>query len=259
MKKPTKRRQRVAFVDIETSPNLAYVWGKWEQDVIRFKKEWIILSFSVKYLGEKKVHTYALPDFPLYKKDKESDRDIIKKLWEVFDDADIIVAHHGDRFDIPKSNARFIAHGLTPPSPYKSVDTKKIAKRYFKFDSNKLDDLGQYLGVGRKLETGGFSLWLACMNGDMKAWAKMKRYNGQDVILLEDIYRKFEPWHTSVNGNLLNETIDRCPRPSCGSKRLQRRGPGINGEGRYQRLMCQDCGGWCKGGRYETEKVLVKS
>jgi hypothetical protein len=32
---------------LETAPNLGYVWGKWEQNVIDFKKSWYVLSFAV--------------------------------------------------------------------------------------------------------------------------------------------------------------------------------------------------------------------
>lgn len=251
-----RARPRVAFVDIETSPNLAYVWGKWEQNVIAFKDEWRIIAFAVKYEGDKRVYTYALPDFPLYKKDPYNDRDLVAKLREVLDGADAVVAHNGDQFDIPKTNARMIAHGFTPPSPYKAIDTKKIAKRYFKFDSNKLDDLGEYLGVGRKMQTGGFSLWLGCMAGDIAAWTKMKKYNAQDVVLLENIYRKFVPWNTNhINMNAFRGTPDGCPR--CGSAHMQARGFLTNATGRFQRYQCQGCGGWSKG-KHQAMGVIIR-
>lgn len=248
---------RIAFVDIETSPNLGYVWAKYEQDVLEYKKEWTILAFAVKYLGEKKVHTYGLPDFPMYKKDRENDRDLVKKLWEVFDGADVVVAHNGDRFDIPKANARFIFHGLDRPSPFKAMDTKKMAKRSFMFNSNKLDDLGEYLNVGRKLSTGGFSLWMKCMSGDKKAWAKMKKYNGQDVVLLEKIYLKFLPWSTGyANMNVLNGTTDNCPR--CDGAHMTRRGFWLSATGRQQKLQCQDCGGWATGKAEKAKGTVVR-
>lgn len=251
-----RSKLRRAFVDIETSPNLAYVWGKWEQNVIAFKEEWRIIAFAVKYEGDKRVYTYALPDFSLYKKDPLNDRDLVKMLRDVLDDADEVVAHNGDRFDIPKANARIIAHGFTPPSPYRAVDTKKIAKRHFKFDSNKLDDLGEYLGVGRKMATGGFSLWLGCLAGDMGAWTKMKKYNGQDVVLLENIYQKFAPWNVNfTNRNAFHGTRDACPR--CSSKKMQARGYLTNTSGKFQRFQCQDCGGWCKG-KHQTGNVILR-
>src|SRR5262245_17881686 len=107
---------RIALIDIETAPNLAWVWGMWEQNVIDVKKSWYMLSFSMKWLGDKRGKTYALPDWPSrYGKDPEDDELLIRELWKVLDEADFVIAHNGDAFDIKKSNARFIAHGLKPP------------------------------------------------------------------------------------------------------------------------------------------------
>jgi hypothetical protein len=214
--------------------NLAYVWGKYEQDVISYEKEWYMLSFCAKWLGGK-IITRALCDYAGYTPYSEDDTLLVSDLWELFNEADIIIAHNGDKFDIRKSNTRFIEHGLTPPEPYKTIDTKKVAKKYFGFNSNKLDDLGKRLGVGRKLKHEGFELWLGCLKGDQKAWEKMKRYNKQDVLLLERIYLKLRPWiqnHPYVGG---------C---NCGSPKLQKRGIGINKSGRYQRFQCTNCAAW---------------
>ena len=83
----------------------------------------------------------------------------------------------GDEFDIKKANARFIYHGLKPTKFYLSIDTKKVAKKYFKFDSNSLSSLGEYLGLGEKVDTGGYSLWKGCLLGDPASWKKMKMRN----------------------------------------------------------------------------------
>ncbi len=137
------KRPRVLIFDIESAPNLGYIWGKYEQDVLSYVKEWYMLSFAFKWLGEEKTHVFGLPQYPLYKKDKMNDKQLVESLWKLFDEADIIIAHNGNSFDIKKSNARFIFHGMKPPSPYKSIDTKLVAKRSFNFNSNKLDDLGK--------------------------------------------------------------------------------------------------------------------
>lgn len=239
-------KARIAFIDIETAPSLGYVWGKWEQDVIQFTKHWYILGFAVKWFGAKGVETVMLPDFRGYESHKEDDSKLVKELWKVFDEADVIVAHYGDGFDVPKSNARFVAHGLPPPSPYKTIDTKKVAKRYFRFDSNKLDEIAQYLKLGKKLPTGGFETWQGCMTGDKKAWAKMREYNAQDVVLLEKIYLTLRPWMTNhPNLNIYDEQDMACP--ICKSKKLQRRGYRVTTVGKRQSYQCQSCGGWSQG------------
>lgn len=237
-----KGEPRVLIYDIETAPNLAYVWGKYEQDVIRYNHEWYMLCFAYKWLGEKQTHVVALPDFKLYKKDPQNDIEVIKKLYELFNEADVIVAHNGNSFDQKKSNARFIYHGLTPPSPYRQIDTRNIARQNFKFNSNKLDDLGEYLNLGRKVQTGGFDLWLGCMSGNMPAWNRMRKYNKQDVLLLEEVYLKLRPWmsgHPAMN--LMSGNLDSCPK--CGSPKLVKNGFYYTKVSKIQVYRCAGCGG----------------
>ena len=238
-------KPKILFFDIETSPNLAWVWGKYEQDVIDFNREWYILSFCAKWAGGTTI-VRGLPDYKIYAKNSQDDGEIVAELWELFNEADVIVGHNGDNFDIKKTNARFVEHGFKPPKPYKTIDTLKIARKYFKFNSNSLSDLGKKLGVGEKLKTGGFDLWLKCMNKDPQAWKKLKRYNKQDVLLLEKIYLKFRPWMTNhPNLAILSRKVDACP--VCASGRLRRRGYGANRTGVYQRYVCLDCGAWSSG------------
>lgn len=246
-----KSGRHTLIYDIETTPSLGWVWGKWEQNVIDFEKDWHILCFAYKWLGEKKTHVVALPDFKLYKKDPENDYEVVKKLHELFSEAEVLVAHNGNSFDQKKSQARMLYHGMTPPEPYKQIDTKLVAKRYFSFTSNKLDDLGKTLGLGQKLETGGFDTWKGCMTGDMKSWKKMCKYNIQDVVLLEKIYLKMRPWidtHPPVN-NYTQRPGD-CPK--CGHSHLLSKGYRITKTNRYQRWQCQGCGG------YSSSRVAEK-
>lgn len=247
-------KPKILLFDIETAPNLGFTWGKWEQNVIEFKEDWYMLTFAAKWLGSNKVIIKGLPDFPTYKKDRKNDRELVKSLWDLIDEADVIIAHNGDEFDVKKMNVRFMENGLKPPTPYQTIDTKKVAKKYFRWDSNKLDDLGQYLKLGRKMDTGGFELWQGCMNGDMKAWRKMLQYNKQDVILLEKVYLKLRPWMTNhPNVNILSGT-EGCP--GCGSKELQRRGIRVTRTSQFQRYQCQSCGMWCSGGRISKPLVI---
>lgn len=244
----TKNRSpRILIYDIETAPLLGWCWNMWETNVIDVFSSWYMLSFSAKWLGSKTVKTYSLDQYPGYRKDRENDRHLVSELWRLFDEADIVIAHNGDRFDIKKSNARFIFHGLKPPSTYKTIDTLKIARRHFGFLSNKLNDLGAYLGVGRKLPHTGFHLWKGCMTGDLSSWKLMRRYNAQDVRLLERVYLKLRPWAT--NHPDLNSYTEASACPSCQSKKIQRRGVSVAQKARYQRLHCQSCGHWFKGSR----------
>lgn len=235
---------RILLYDIETAPNLAYVWGKYEQDVIAYESEWYMMTFSYKWLGEKRVIARGLPDYPLYKKQPENDKALVSELHKLFSDADVVIAHNGDAFDQKKSQARMIYHGLTPPAPYKQIDTKKVARKYFNFNSNKLDDLGKLLGCGQKLDTGGFELWLGCMNGNISAWNKMKRYNKQDVVLLEEVYLKMRPW--IVNHPSMALMLDRpevCPKCGEGPLIISKKRK-IAKTGFAIQYQCKACGGY---------------
>ncbi len=238
---------RVALFDIETAPTRGWVWTNYEANLIGTDKDWYMLSFAFMWLGEKKITTHALPDFAGYRSNKECDKALIKKLWEVFDEADILVGHNSKQFDTKKANARFLVNGLRPPSPYKQIDTLQIARSRFKFGSNKLADLGVALGVGTKLPHTGAHLWFSCMAGDPKSWALMKRYNARDVELLAAVYSKLAAWcpnHPNMN---LYDDGERCP--TCRSDNVQKRGLMVRLNSRRQRMHCQACGNWFSTGK----------
>ncbi len=244
-------KPKVLLFDEETAPSLGHFFDLWKEgNIVWTVKDWYMLSVAYKWLGETKVHCIALPDFKPYKPGSEDDKQLILKLWQLFDEADILVAHNGDHFDIKKANARFAFYHLPPPSPYKTIDTYKVAKKYFNFTSNKLDSLGDYLGYGRKRVHTGFNLWKACMAGDPKAWTEMIAYNKRDVVLLEQIYKHFLPWIQGHPNTAVLKGISGCP--NCGSTHLQSRGRGITKTGTYQRLQCQDCAAWSHG---PTQKI----
>lgn len=226
---------KILFVDIESSPSLGYVWGKWQQNVIKFEKEWDLLSFAFKWKGDRR--TYAIGT------NKFTEEQLVLRLWQLLDEADVVIAHNAIRFDIPMINSKFLEYGLTPPSPYKVVDTLRIAKRHFRLLSNKLDDLGTFLKVGNKVQHEGFELWLKCMRGEASAWRKMLQYNKQDVVLLEKVYLRLLPWASNhPNMGDLSQQDGVCPK--CESPNLTKRGFMPTRSGQKQRYCCDDCGGW---------------
>ena len=244
---------RILFLDIENFPLKILSWGVYEQNALSIEEHSIICSFSAKWFNGKHI-TKALPDYPNYRPRSPNDKKLIKDLWKLIDEAEIIVAQNGDRFDIPKINARFIFHNLPPPSDYKTIDTLKAAKRTFRFDSNKLDDLAGYLGLGRKLETGGFGLWKQCMEGDLNAWRLMKKYNKYDVVLLEKVYLKLRPF--IKNHPAIGVFTGKFSCPKCGSSRVISRGYHITTSGKHRRYQCTGCGGW---GRVSTKGSPIVS
>lgn len=235
-----KPQSKILFLDIETFPNVAYVWGKYDQNVIRFKQESCMATFVAKWLGKKEIISRSLPEYPGYKPGSYDDKALVGDLWKLLDEAEIVVAHNGDAFDVRVCNARFILHGFGPPSPFKTVDTKKAIKKVARLNSNKLDDIGQYLSMGKKIKT-DFDLWEGCIKGDPKAWAQMVKYNKQDVLLLERLYLRVRPW-VNNHPSLVRGLLPACPK--CASQDIQWRGYARTNTRSYARFQCKNCGGW---------------
>lgn len=246
MKKP-----RIAYYDLENAPSLGWYYDRWKEgNIVADESEWFMLSFAWQWADEKKVHCRALCDYPSYSKNKTDDRPLIADLWKLFDEADILIAHNGDRFDKKKSQTRFLGCGLPKPSPYRTIDTLKIARSQFSLGSNKLESIGQFLGLGGKLPTTGWHLWRRCIDGDPKAWAQLKKYNRRDVTLLKDVHEKLQPW--APNPPDLRAMLDKsdrpiCPSPTCLSHNIQHRGFNVAKTRKTQRLQCQDCSTWFSG------------
>jgi hypothetical protein len=234
---------RILLWDVETTPSLVYTWGQWQTNVIATKQDWYLLSFAYKWYGEKAVHF-------VHNQGKKNDKPVVKALHALLDEADIVVAHNGDKFDQSKANTRFMRWRLGPPSPYQSIDTLKEVRRQFNHYSNALNELGRYHQLGVKEKHTGIQLWLDCMGGDEKAMADMERYNKRDVLLLEDVYKILLPWigtpgkrgHPNMNhwsdGTLV------CSR--CGSERVIKRGFHRTALSVFQTVECKECKGYSK-------------
>lgn len=234
---------RVGYFDIETFPIEAYTWGLWNQNIgiSQIKKPTIMASFAWKWRGEKKTQFFSVHH--------NTREEMIQKAWDLMNEAQIVVTWNGDKFDVKHFNREFVEAGLQPPSPYKSLDLLKTARRQFYFPSNKLDYVSQALGLKGKVSTGGFQLWLDCMAGDDRAWARMRTYNKQDVVLLEQLHDRLLPYikgHPHM-GLLNGSDEDSCQ--NCGSEDLERRGFAYTPLARFQQYRCRPCGSWSRGKR----------
>lgn len=238
----------ILFFDIETAPSKGFIWSLWHEvkNYSFIDRDWYILCWAAKWLDSKEIISSALPDFAEYKKNPENDKEVLLKLKELLDKADIVIAHNGINFDRKKVNARFIYHGITPPSPYRMIDTLAVCRKEFAFTSNRLNDVGQFLKVGKKLDTGGFQLWKNCLEGDLKAWDKMVRYCKRDISLLEKVYLVLRPFisqHPNVN---LEDDRPTCPK--CGHDKVVFRGYAYTSVSKFKRFKCCSpiCGGWSR-------------
>lgn len=247
---------KILIIDLETAPKQAYVWRFFKENVgaKQVVGHGYIMSYAYKWLGEEEVHYSHTTT--------EDDRRLASEIRELFDEADVIVAHNAERFDIPTAKARMVVHRIAPPSPYKVVDTLRVAKKEFLFPSNSLEYLAEVLGVSPKKshkKFPGFELWSECIKGNEEAWQEMMEYNIQDVITLEEIYLAMRPYirnHPNL-GILLEEGREMCPK--CGSPHVQYRGYTTTQVGKYRKLQCQECGGWSRTRFTEYPKDKRKS
>jgi DNA polymerase elongation subunit (family B) len=238
-------KPRIALFDVETCPTLGWVWALHETDVIAVEEPWYMLSFAYKWLGEKKVHCHALPDYPGYKKAMRNDELMLRDLWKMLDEADVVIGHNVDKFDVRKTNARFLVNKFNVPRPYKTIDTLKISRKHFHLDSHRLDALARVLGIGAKLPHIGFKMWQDCMNGVPAAWRNMEKYNIHDVNLLEEVYERLRPWATTHPDLTIYDGRPGCP--TCQSANIIRKGVGVSKTRKYEQLKCNDCGHWFQG------------
>jgi len=247
-----KRLPKVLLFDIETSPLQAFIFQKsvWKANVgaDQVISEWFMLTWSAKWLMDDTL----LSDRLTGKEAKaEDDGRIVKSLWSLLDEADIIIAHNGDSFDVPNMNTRFIVHGLPPTSPYQTIDTMLVARKQFGFTHNSLNGLAKIFGFEQKMDT-DFDLWKRCVAGDDEALSYMQKYNNGDVIVLEDVYMKLRPWIRSHPNLGLYVEADGAVCPNCGSSSINWTNKFYYTQtGKYATFKC-DCGAF---GRSRTSSV----
>lgn len=236
-------KPKVLIFDLETSPLRSYTWGLWNQNVglNQIHGEWFLLSYAAKWLGEDEIFY----DDMRGKVDTEDDTHLLDVMWNLLDQADIVITQNGIKFDSKKINARFILNGYKPPSSYKHIDTLQIAKKTFGFTSNKLQWMTDKLNVDfKKLDHGkffGFNLWKEMLNDNIEAWEECEEYNKYDVWSLEELYLKMAAWDKShPNFNLYHHESEHICR--CGSKDVVRYGYAYTGKSKFQRWRCNDCG-----------------
>ena len=227
------------FFDIETSPNLVFSWNVGHEvriDYDNIIQERAIICICYKFEGSDKVYHLTW--------DKGNDKKMLQRFAEIINSADEVIGHNSDRFDVKWVRTRCIYHGIPMTHDIKSIDTLKASRSKFKFNSNKLDYIGKYLGLGEKMETGGFSLWKdIVLKNSKKALNKMVAYCKQDVVLLEKIFQKINPYlPVKTNAAVMFER-DSCTCPECLSEDTVINKHKISAAGvRSVGMQCKNCG-----------------
>ena len=233
---------KALLFDIETAPTKAYIWDLVTRYVPHghVAEAGYTLCWAAKWLGKKKVHYKSTHHHGM--------KEMLEGIWELLDEADVVIHYNGTKFDVPTLNREFLIHGMRPPSPFQEIDLYRTAKGRFKLLSNSLAFLAKVLGIEAKLQHKGMDLWTECMAGEKEAWKMMKAYNIQDVHVLEQAYEKLLPWiqpHPNM-GHFVDTEKPVCP--TCGSNHLQSRGSYYTATMRYQRYQCMEkaCGKWSR-------------
>jgi uncharacterized protein YprB with RNaseH-like and TPR domain len=210
----TKRKR--LFFDIETSPNIGLFWEagyKKNIDYSNIIKERAIICICYKWEDAKQV-------FEVHWDSRQNDKALLEKFIKVANEADELVGHNGDKFDLAWIRTRCLYHKIDMFPKYTTIDTLKVARQAFRFNSNKLNYIADFLGIGQKIKT-EFGLWKdIVLNKDKLAMDKMIKYCIKDVILLEQVFK-------ALNSHILPKTHygvifgeDRGTCPECGSDEL---------------------------------------
>ena len=256
-----RRDAKVLIYDLEVSPFVVETYRLYEATVKRVLKPQVLLAMSWKWLGEKETHGLTIYDRP--GKDNHDDRNLVWELWKLIDEANIVCAYNGKRFDNKMANTFFLQYNMKRPSPSKPVDPLETARRYFLFGCNKLDYVGKFLNEGKKTEKTYKDCCDALLEGNEKerkqAAKIMNKYCMNDTTLLEKIYQRMLPWmDTHPNMALYAGQQGVCPR--CGVNKgfiiskYRRTGAQINGV-QYQ---CKNCGGYVTRPLTKEERETLK-
>lgn len=239
---------KILLLDIETQPAIAYIWSLFDTFVPtdRIVEPGRTLCWAAKWLDKDKVTFRSVHHHGREK--------MIEDMYNLLEEADVVIHYNGKRFDMPTLNREFLLEGYTPPTTYKEVDLLQVVRKKFRFPSNKLDYVSQELGIGAKVVHKGMDLWKGCMAGVAKDWKVMKKYNIQDVSLLELLYRRLLPWiDNHPNRALWMKDVDKPTCRNCGGTHVQKRGMEVTKVLKYQRYKCVDCGANMRG-RVRLEK-----
>lgn len=232
----TQKKPRVLIWDLETGGVNAF-----------YADLGFVLNFGYKWLGEKETHCLRVSDYKgWFDKSRDvpvNDRPLLEHALKIMTEADLLVAHYGDKFDRRFFQGRCVIQNINPPPPTIQRDTCKISWKAFAFRSNRLASLATHLGLKEKKyqkksnEWPGW--WFRAMAGNKQAIEEMAEYCKQDVRTLEQIYLRIRQY---------DNTHPRLFRPrtsckTCGGNVIFQ-GTRTTSENIHLRFQCTDCGRW---------------
>mgnify|MGYP000154892324 CR=1 FL=1 len=208
-----KTKRKRLYFDIETSANIGFFWQSGfklnigPQNII---KERAIICICYKWEDEKETHSLNWDS-------KQCDKKMLQAFVKVANEANELVGHNGDKFDLSWVRTRCLFHAIDMFPTYTTIDTLKVARSKFKFNSNKLNYIAQFLGIGLKIKT-DFDLWKdIALKNDKVAMAKMIKYCKMDVVLLEKVHKKLSSHIAPKTHYGVIFGMDRGSCPECGN------------------------------------------
>lgn len=242
---------RRLFFDIETSPCVGWFWRpgyNLNLDYNNILENAKIICICYKWEGDKKTYS-------LHWDSKQNDKKMLQDFIKVLNQSNEVIGHNSDKFDIKWLRTRCLIHGIDMMPDYTSIDTLKEARKGFNFPSNRLDSIGRYTGVGKKLKTTGELWYDTCFKNDRAALNKMIKYCIQDVVLLEKVYSKMK----SFIKPKYSMAEDRASCPRCNSVNVKLRANKISGAGvRYKQMQCANCGTYFKASEKAFNKAIAE-
>lgn len=234
----TTKRKRLYF-DIETSPNIGFFWTagfKLNISTESIIKERAIICICYKWEEDKVTHSLNWDS-------KQNDKKMLQEFIKVANEADELVGHNGDKFDLSWIRTRCLFHRLEMFPTYTTIDTLKVARSKFKFNSNKLNYIAKYLGIGQKIHT-EYDLWKdIVLNKDKEAMDKMIKYCKMDVILLEKVHKELSLHIPAKTHYGVIFGGDRGTCPECGSDDIVRNNKRVTATGLVKvQMRCKTCG-----------------
>jgi len=230
---PTPPHRRL-FFDIETSPNIGFFWRPGYKLSIGHDNiihERAIICIAWKWEGEDKIYSESWDK-------NQCDKKLLVSFVKTMHEADEIVTHNGDRFDVPWVRTRCLKHGISMSPDFVSLDTLKSARGKFYFNSNRLDYIAKFMGIGQKKPT-GFDLWRdITLNNDKEALATMMDYCEHDVRLLESVWNKLNSYVPAKSGR--GDTVRDCPECGSHDTKITKERTSVTGYKKAQ-LRCSDC------------------
>jgi DNA polymerase elongation subunit (family B) len=244
---------KIILFDIETIPNLdeaMKVWcqlGSWPGRTMKATITSII-SVGWKELGKKHTHCINAWDFPSWENDINDDKALCKAIHKIMSEADCVITHNGKRFDWKYLQTRFMLHNLPPLPNIPHVDTCLVARKNLLSFNNKLDYLGEHFVKDKKMENGGWDLWVKVSKRKKTAQKLMDKYCRQDVKLLEKLFLRLRPFVKNLpNKNIDHDNINfEKVCPSCGSADVYYNGWAYTKTNKYPRIHCKSCGSYSR-------------